>query len=303
MRLPYVPSPLMSYDFTQFANGRKGLQMTTHRPLIQALLLAMALSSTVLAQTPKPAASAPVLPVPAAANRVATVNGKAIPRTRVESVVKQQTARGVPDNEQLRQAVTDRLINFELVAQEVERRGLSKNVDVQSQIEIARQQVLFEVYMQDHFKSKPISEAVLRSEYEKVRAQRGEREYKARHVLVDSEAEAKNVIEQLGKGAKIEDLAKVSKDGGSRDRGGDLGWNGPSTFVKPFADALAKLEKGRFTTQAVQSQFGWHVILLEDVRNVQFPAFDQVKPQIQNALQEQEVQKVFAELRAKAKIE
>ena len=276
-----------------------------NRPLELALLLAAALAAPVFAQTSKPPVSsqAPVLPIPAGANRVATVNGKAIPRTRVETVIKQQTARGVADNEQLRQAVTERLINFELVAQEVERRGLNKNAEVQTQIEIARQQVLFEIYMQDYFKARPISESILRSEYEKVRAQRGEREYKARHVLVDSESEAKNIIDQLGKGEKIEELAKVSKDSGSRERGGDLGWNAAGTFVKPFADALAKLEKGKYSTQAVQSQFGWHVIYLEDVRNVQFPPYEQVKPQIQNALQEQEVQKVFSDLRAKAKIE
>ena len=276
-----------------------------NRPLELALLLAAALAVPVFAQTSKPPVSsqAPVLPIPAGANRVAPVNGKAIPRTRVETVIKQQTARGVADNEQLRQAVTERLINFELVAQEVERRGLNKNSEVQTQIEIARQQVLFEIYMQDYFKARPISESILRSEYEKVRAQRGEREYKARHVLVDSESEAKNIIDQLGKGEKIEELAKVSKDSGSRERGGDLGWNAAGTFVKPFADALAKLEKGKYSTQAVQSQFGWHVIYLEDVRNVQFPPYEQVKPQIQNALQEQEVQKVFSDLRAKAKIE
>ena len=269
-----------------------------NRPLELALLLAAALAVPVFAQTSKPPVSsqAPVLPIPAGANRVATVNGKAIPRTRVETVIKQQTARGVADNEQLRQAVTERLINFELVAQEVERRGMNKNSEVQTQIEIARQQVLFEIYMQDYFKARPISESILRSEYEKVRAQRGEREYKARHVLVDSESEAKNIIDQLGKGEKIEELAKVSKDS-------DLGWNAAGTFVKPFADALAKLEKGKYSTQAVQSQFGWHVIYLEDVRNVQFPPYEQVKPQIQNALQEQEVQKVFSDLRAKAKIE
>lgn len=277
--------------------------MNSIRPVTLAVLLTAALAIPAFAQAPKPSASAPVLPVPAGVNRVATVNGKVIPRTRVDAVVKQQTARGTPDSEQLRQAVTDRLINFELVAQEVERRGLAKNADVQNQIEIARQQVLFEAFMLDYFKSRPISEATLRAEYDKARAQRSDREYKARHVLVDSESEAKNIIEQLGKGAKIEDLAKVSKDGGSRERGGDLGWNAAGTFVKPFADALAKLEKGKFTTQAIQSQFGWHVIYLEDVRTVQFPPYDQVKPQIQNVLQEQEVQKVFAELRAKAKIE
>ncbi|MSQ53148.1 MAG: peptidylprolyl isomerase [Betaproteobacteria bacterium] len=279
--------------------------MTSNRPPKLIFLLAAVFAAPLFAQSPKPPASsqAPVLPIPASANRVATVNGKVIPRTRVDTVVKQQTARGVQDNDQLRQAITDRLINFELVAQEVERRGLNKNPEVQTQIEIARQQVLFETYMQDYFKTKPISEAILRSEYEKVRAQRGEREYKARHVLVESESDAKNIIDQLGKGGNIEDLAKVSKDVGSRERGGDLGWNAAGTFVKPFADALAKLEKGKFTTQAVQSPFGWHVIFLEDVRTVQFPAYEQVKPQIQNALQEQEVQKVFADLRAKAKIE
>jgi len=274
--------------------------------------LAATLPSTLMAQTAKPlptqaapaqGSQAPVLPVPAGVNRVATVNGKVIPRTRVDAVVKQQTARGTPDNEQLRRAIVDRLINFELVAQEAERRGLARNADTQALLEIQRQEILLQTYMQDYFKNKPISEATLRAEYDKVRSSRGEREYKARHVLVDSEAEAKNLIDALGKGVKIEELAKVSKDGGSRDRGGDLGWNAAGTFVKPFADALSKLEKGKFSAQPVQSQFGWHVILLEDVRSVQFPAYEQVKPQIQNVLQDQEMQKVFADLRAKAKIE
>ena len=276
--------------------------------LAHFLLTALAITLTappVFAQAAKApqASQGPVLPVPAGVNRVATVNGKVIPKTRVDAVIKQQAARGVADSEQLRQAVLDRLINFELVAQEADRRGLTRTSDVQMQIEVARQQVLFEAYMQDYFKAKPISEATLRAEYEKVRQQRGEREYKARHVLVDNESEAKNVIEQLGKGGKIEELAKQSKDGGSRERGGDLGWQAAGTYVKPFADALSKLEKGKFTTQPVQTQFGWHVILLEDVRAIQFPGYDQVKPQIQSVLQEQEVQKVFAELRAKAKIE
>jgi len=276
--------------------------MIYRQTLKLALLLTLAVTVPALAQAPQ-SKQGPVLPVPAGVDRVATVNGKVIPRTRVEAVVKQQAARGVPDTEQLRQAVVDRLINFELVAQEADRRGLTKTSDVRMQIEVARQQVLFEAYMQDYFKAKPISEASLRAEYEKVRQQRGEREFKARHVLLDSESEAKNVIDQLGKGGKIEDLAKQSKDGGSRDRGGDLGWQAAGTYVKPFADALSKLEKGKFTTQPVQTQFGWHVILLEDARSVQFPPYDQVKPQIQNVLQEQEIQKVFGELRAKAKIE
>jgi peptidyl-prolyl cis-trans isomerase C len=299
----------MSYDSRQFL-AIKGQDMTHHRILAAALAkgtalaLGAALSLPALAQAPKglPGKDGPVLPVPAAANRVAAVNGKAIPRTRLEAVVKQQTARGVQDNEQLRTAVVDRLINFELVNQEAERRGLTKNVELQSQIEIARQQVVFEAFVQDYFRNKPISDTTMRAEYDKVRSQRGDREYKARHVLVDSEAEAKNIADQLTKGAKIEELAKVSKDGGSRDRGGDLGWQAAGTYVKPFADALVKLEKGKVSAP-VQSQFGWHVILLEDVRTVQFPPYEQVKPQIQGVLQDQELQRVIQDLRAKAKIE
>jgi peptidyl-prolyl cis-trans isomerase C len=265
---------------------------------LAAGILATALGAPALAQQP-------VLPQPAAiaATRAALVNGKPIPKTRVDTVVKQQTARGMADNDQLRQAVVDRLINFELVSQEAERRGLAKVTDVREQMELARQQVLFEAYMADYFKSKPIGEAALRAEYDKAKTQRGDKEYKARHVLVDTEAQAKEIIAQLDKGGKMDELAKVSKDQGSRDRGGDLSWNTPATFVKPFADALVKLEKGKYTRQPIQSQFGWHVILLEDVRAAQFPPFDQVKPQIQNMLQEQEVQNVFAALRAKAKIE
>ena len=270
-----------------------------------AISVAILLAMPALAQTSRASksANAPVLPVPAGANRVATVNGKPVLKTHVDALVKAETARGTADSERLRQAITDQLINFELVVQEAERRGISKNADIQAQIDISRQQVIITAYMQDYFKTKPISEANLRAEYEKVKQQRGEREYKARHVLLDGEAEAKNIIDQLGKGAKIEDLAKQSKDGGSRDRGGDLGWQAAGTYVKPFADALSKLEKGKFTTQPVQTQFGWHVILLEDVRAVQFPVYDQVKPEIQNVLQQQEVQKIFADLRTKAKIE
>ena len=270
-----------------------------------AISMAALLAMPALAQTSRASksANAPVLPVPAGANRVASVNGKAILKTRVDALVKAETARGTPDSERLRQAITDQLINFELVVQEAERRGLTKNPEVQAQIDISRQQVIISAYMQDYFKAKPISEANLRAEYEKVKQQRGEREYKARHVLLDSEAEAKNIIDQLGKGAKIEDLAKQSKDGGSRDRGGDLGWQAAGTYVTPFGDALSKLEKGKFTTQPVQTQFGWHVILLEDSRAIQFPGYDQVKPEIQNVLQQQEVQKIFADLRTKAKIE
>jgi peptidyl-prolyl cis-trans isomerase C len=195
------------------------------------------------------------------------------------------------------------LINREVAVQEAEKRGLMKDPEVLAQLDMARQQVAIQALMRDHFRQHPVSDNAMRAEYNRLKTQRGDKEYKARHVLVEDEAQAKQIIAQLNKGAKFEELAKQSKDPGSRDRGGDLNWNPPTTFVKPFADALVKLEKGKYTDQPVRSQFGWHVIQLDDVRQVQFPSFEQVKPQLQNMVQEQEVQKVVAELRAKAKIE
>ncbi len=273
---------------------------------LPAVLLAAALVAPAAAQGPaQPSAPQAVLPQPSAisSTRAALVNGKPIPRSRVDAIVKEQAGRGLPDGDQLRKAVVDRLVNFELVVQEAERKGLTKSAELREQIELARQQVIFNAFMADYFKSRPTSEKEMRAEYEKVKASRGEKEYKARHVLVDTEAQAREIIAQLEKGAKIEDLAKVSKDAGSRERGGDLNWNTAATYVKPFADALVKLDKGKYTREPVQSPFGWHVIQLDDVRATQFPAYEQVKPQLQNMMQEQEVQKVFAALRAKAKIE
>ena len=157
--------------------------------------------------------------------------------------------------------------------------------------------------VQDHLKAHPIKDEEMLAEYNKVKAMRGDKEYKARHILVDKDSEANEIIAQLKKGAKFEDLAKQSKDPGSKEKGGDLDWNPPGTFVKPFAEALAKLEKGKYTETPVQTQFGWHVIQLDDVRAMQFPAFDTVKQQLVSRMQEQEVQKFVNELRSKAKIQ
>lgn len=265
-------------------------------PIIAGLVLAGAIVapavSPALAQTAAKGATKPV-----------TVNGKAIPKSRVDFLVKSQAAQGKPDNEELRKAILDQLIAWELVAQEADRTGLSKSADVQSQLSIARQQVIFQAYIQDYFKSHPVKEEVLRAEYNRVKAQRGDKEFKARHILVEKEAEAKDIIEQLKKGAKFEDLAKQSKDIGSREKGGELDWQPGATYVKPFGDALAKLEKGKTTESPVQTQFGFHVIRLDDVRDAQFPEFDAVKQQIAQVLQRQEVERLVSSLRAKAKVQ
>ena len=234
---------------------------------------------------------------------VGTVNGKPIPKSRLDFIVKQRTAQGQPDNEQARKAILDNLITQEVVAQEADRKGFSKSADVRVQLDLMRQQVLVQALVQDHLKTHPVKDEEMLAEYTKLKASRGDKEYKARHILVDKDSEATEIIAQLKKGTKFEDLAKQSKDPGSKEKGGDLDWNSPTTFVKPFAEALAKLEKGKYTETPVQTQFGWHVIQLDDVRSMQFPAFDSVKPQLLSRIQEQEVQKFVAELRSKAKVE
>jgi peptidyl-prolyl cis-trans isomerase C len=274
--------------------SKKGMAMFSH-PLRLLVALSLGISTSVWAQAPAAKARSTAKPV--------TVNGKPIPKSRLDFIVKQRAAQGQPDNEQARKAILDNLITQEVVAQEADRRGMAKSADVRTQLELLRQQVLVQTVVQDHLKTHPIKDEEMLAEYNKVKASRGDKEYKAKHILVDKDTEANEIIAQLKKGSKFEDLAKQSKDPGSKEKGGDLDWNPPSTFVKPFSEALAKLEKGKYTETPVQTQFGWHVIQLDDVRSMQFPAFDTVKQQLLTRMQEQEVQKFVGELRSKAKIE
>lgn len=275
--------------------------MKFHTTLLSAGLALAFASNTVIAQESK-AAAKPAAPA-ATAIRPVTVNGKVISKAKMDAVARQRVAQGQPDNEQLRRGLLDVLINQELLAQEAERRGLLKSADAQAQIDLARQNAIANLVVEDILKTSPVKDETARAEYEKIKIQRGTREYRARHILVENEAAAKQIIEKLGKGEKFEELAKESKDPGSRERGGDLDWAAPTNFVKPFSDAMVKLEKGKYTESPVQTQFGWHVIKLDDSRGTQFPPFDQVKPQLINGLQQQEIQKVIGDLRAKAKIE
>jgi peptidyl-prolyl cis-trans isomerase C len=232
-----------------------------------------------------------------------SVNGVQIPRARIDAIVKAQEAQGAKDSPELRAAITDRLIMNEVIAQEATRKGLAKSPEVQAQLELVRQNVLLNAYRQDFLKNNPLPDAQLKAEYEKIRSQVGDKEYKARHILVEKEDEAKAIVANLKKGQKFEDLAKQSKDPGSKDKGGELDWNSPGAYVKPFGDALAKLEKGKYTETPVQTQFGWHVIQLEDVRPTKFPPYEEVKPQLAERLQGQALEKNVADLRAKAKID
>lgn len=244
------------------------------------------------------------LPVAAQdAGKIATVNGKDIPKSRADLLARQASQQGQQDSPQLRNQIREELVNRELLAQEADRRGVGKSGEIKEQLELARQQVIIQAFLQDWAKTNPVTDEQLRGEYEKIKSQMGGNEYKARHILVESEAEAKDITAKLKKGEKFEELAKLSKDPGSKENGGDLGWNTPQTFVKPFSEAMQKLKKGETTDAPVQTQFGWHVIRLEDTRPVKHPPFDEVKPQVTQRLQRQMLEKLVADLRAKAKIQ
>ncbi len=241
--------------------------------------------------------------VPAFAQNAAIVNNKPIPKQRIDDFVDALKAQGRPDTPELRAAVRDELIARELFVQEAEKKGLARSPEVAKQLENVRQDLLIRAMIRDHLKKNPVTDAELADEYGKIKGQFGGKEYKARHILVEQEADAKKIIEQLDKGAKFEELAKQSKDTGSAANGGDLDWNGPSTFVKEFSEAMVKLDKGKYTEQPVKTQFGYHVIRLDDVREQQPPPMDQVKPQLTQELERRKVQALQQDLRAKAKIQ
>lgn len=273
------------------------------RTSLLALAAAAALALPAQAQdTPaKPAAKAAAKP---AAGPVATVNGTAIPRTRLDFVLRQQAARGTPDNEKTRAAAREDLINREIVAQEAARAGTAKKQDVQLQLDMARQEVLVGAFLGDYLRTHAVTDADVQKEYDRARAQTGTTEYRARHILVQDAEEANKLIAELKKGGKFDELAKKSsKDEGTRERGGELDWNVPAAYDKAFADAMVKLEKGQVTDEPVRSRFGFHVIQLEDTRAVNFPPLTQVKPQIQQNLTRQKVANLIRDLRAKAKVE
>lgn len=237
------------------------------------------------------------------AQNIATVNGKPIPKAREDAWVEQLKKQGQQDNAQLRQQIKDQLIQREILMQEVQKRGLAEKPDVKFQLDVQRQNALIQALMRDELTRNPVTDAQIKAAYDEQNAATGTKEYRARHILVESEAEAKDLIEQLKKGGKFEELAKKSKDPGSAQRGGELDWAGPGAYVKPFADAMVKLDKGKTTEAPVQSQFGWHVIRVDDVREAQFPPLEQVAPQIRESLQQQRVAAFADQLRKNAKIQ
>ncbi len=238
-----------------------------------------------------------------AAEPYAKVNGKAIPANRAEVLLSSQVAQGQAKTPELEKAVKEELVRREVLVQAANAKGMDKKADIQAQVDLARQGVLIGAYLQDYANNVKISDDDVRKEYEVVKGALGDKEYKARHILVEKEEDAKVIVEKLKKGEKFEELAKASKDPGSKDKGGELGWANKASYVPPFAEAMTKLAKGKYTESPVQSNFGWHVIQLDDVRDMKAPSFDDVKPQLVQRMRQQAVEKHILDLRAKAKVE
>ena len=253
-----------------------------------------------LAQTAAPAPkAAPKAAAPAAA-APATADKQLYTQGQFDVLLKERLAQGGQDTPEVRNAVKEELNTRELLAREAKKAGLQNTPDVKTQMDLASQTVLVRAFVTDWVKKNPVPESDLKKEYDTIKGAIGDKEYKVRHILVENEDDAKAIITELQKGAKFDELAKSrSKDPGSKDKGGDLDWNAPANFVKPFGDAMKTTPKGKFTPQPVQTQFGWHVIEVDDVRDAKVPGYDEVKPQLQQRLQAQWLDKYFKDLRAK----
>lgn len=264
-------------------------------PLTALILVTLA----PLAQAQAPAAT----PAADAAKPLAVVNGREIPALYGE-LVKREMSQGQPDNGQLDARVKESLINLELLSRAAMDKGLDRDPRMAAMLDIRRKDQLAKAYLEDYVKSHPVSDAEIQATYDKAKSEATEPEYRARHILVATEAEAKKLIADLGKKVKFEDLAKKhSKDAGSAKNGGQLDWADRRVFVPEFSEALASLKKGETTKAPVKTQFGYHVIRLDDTRQPQIPPLDTVRGEIVQQIQQQRVRDAIMAARAGAKIE
>jgi len=258
-----------------------------------------ALIATVMAGT-----LATLSALPALAQNIAIVNGKAVPTSRLEVLAQQMARAGRPVTPEMQGSLREEVITREIFVQEAQKRGLDTTEDFRNQMDLVRQQLLIRELISDYQKKNPVSDADAKVEYDKFAAANAGKEYRARHILVEQEAEAKTIIADIKKGGSFEDIAKKSsKDPGSGANGGDLDWAAAGSYVKEFSDAMVALQKGKMTEVPVKSQFGYHIIRLEDIRDAQLPAFEDVKPQILQQLTQQKLGQFQQDLRTKARVE
>ncbi|QOF81561.1 peptidylprolyl isomerase [Variovorax sp. 38R] len=244
------------------------------------------------------------LPMTALAQNAAIVNGKAVPKARMDVLAQQLAAAGRPVTPEMQNQLREEIVAREVFMQEAQKQGLDATEDYKNQLELARQAILIRALFENYRKTNAVSDADVKAEYDKFVAANGGKEFKARHILVETEDQAKKIMADLKKGAKFEDIAKKqSKDPGSGANGGDLDWANPASFVPEFSEAMIKLKKGETTPAPIKTQFGYHIIRVDDIRQAQLPKVEEVKPQITQQLQQQRLQKYQEELRAKAKVE
>ena len=242
--------------------------------------------------------------VPAFAQNIAVVNGTPIPKARVDALVSQLVQQGQTDSPQLQAAVREELINREILMQEAARRGIATRPDVKAQLAVAQQSVVLRAMIEDFVKTHTPTDAEIKARYDDlVKQAGGGKELHLHHILVEDEAQAKDLIAKIKAGASFEDLAKqYSKDPGSGKNGGDLDWSSPQAYVPEFGAAAQKLKKGEVTPEPVKTQFGWHIIRLDDTRDIPPPPLEQVKPQIAKQIEQEKLQAFEEGLRQKAVI-
>jgi peptidyl-prolyl cis-trans isomerase C len=248
------------------------------------------------------AAATLFMAAPAMAQNIAIVNGKPVPKARVDTLIQQAERSGQKVGPEVQQQARDQVVLREIFVQEAEKRGIAASADFRNQMELARQSILIRELFDDYRKKNPVADDEAKAEYDKFKAQSTGTEYRARHILVEKEDDAKSLIAQIKAGAKFEELAKKnSKDPGSGENGGDLDFAKADSYVPEFGQAMTKLKKGEMTPEPVKTQFGYHIIRLDDTREASFPAFDDVKGQIKQRIEQGKLQKFQEELRSKAK--
>ncbi|MDP2787482.1 MAG: peptidylprolyl isomerase [Pseudomonadota bacterium] len=274
---------------------------------LKLLIAALSASLILPVQTTAAAdlATAPEAKTAESSKPLATVNGVALPQVFANLVRQARAGRGGTPESLSDEIIRDAVVTAELLAQEATRKGLDKGPTLIAALEFQKKEILSQALIEDFVRSHPISEEVLKAEYDNAHTKAGDTEYRPRHILVNSEKEAKELIAKLtaGKKAKFEDLARKESKDPSAGNGGDLGWLPPVNLVPEFASAMVKLKKGEVSKEPVQTKFGWHVIRLEETRKLDFPAYDKLKSRIANQLQQQQLRKYVMELRAGAKIE
>ena len=235
---------------------------------------------------------------------VADVNDKPIPRALYEAYAEQrQRQMGDVNSPEARKTLTDEMVAQELLIQDAEKSTLEDNPEVAVQLEMARRNVLATAAVRDYLQANEPSQEEIDQEYKTISANMAGKEYKARHILVASEDEASALIEKLDDGANFSELATENSTDSSASSGGDLGWFTLDVMVKPFGDAAAKLETGKYTGTPVQTQFGWHIIMLDDVRDATPPSLEELRPRIMQMIQSRIINDYLQSLREKAKIE